>query len=348
MPMSNTKTAASVSTRSPTTLFSGLLLVGALAGVASWAAGLPLIAGYGLSPLTLAIVIGMVVGNTVYPRLAQEADLGVNFAKSKLLRAGVILYGFRITFQQIIGIGWAGFIIDALVVGLTFLLAVVLGTRLFRLDRDTSMLIGAGSAICGAAAVMATQSVLRPQAHKTAIAVATVVVFGTVAMFLYPLLQAWAQLPDAAFGVYVGSTVHEVAQVIAVGNAISDEAAATAVIVKMLRVMMLAPFLLLLGSFIARRSPQSGQSAASFPWFAVLFIVASGIHSAQLLPAAVVTELVRLDGILLAMAMAALGLHTQATAIRQAGLRPMLLAGMLFLFLLTGGYAINWGVTAVL
>jgi uncharacterized integral membrane protein (TIGR00698 family) len=79
------------------------------------------------------------------------------------------------------------------------------------------------------------------------------------------------------------------------------------------------------------------------PWFAVLFVVVSGIHSAQLLPSALVSELVRLDGILLAMAMAALGLNTRASAIRQAGLRPILLAGILFVFLMVGGYAINHG-----
>jgi uncharacterized integral membrane protein (TIGR00698 family) len=174
--------------------------------------------------------------------------------------------------------------------------------------------------------------------------VATVVVFGTLAMFLYPLLQAPLQLSDHAFGMYVGSTVHEVAQVVAVGNAVSEEAAAAAVVTKMLRVMLLAPFLLLLSSGLAR-STTPARRTIRIPWFAVLFIVASGIHSAELLPPAVVSELVRLDGILLAMAMAALGLHTHIAAIRQAGLKPILLAGALFTFLLVGGYAINSAIT---
>lgn len=349
--MSNINTAAPSPPRSlptPLTLLPGLVLVGLLAGAASWAASLPAIERTGLSSLTLAILIGIALGNTFYPRVAHNTSTGVDFAKSRLLRLGIILYGFRITFQQIIGVGWAGFLIDVTVVTSTFLLALVLGVRLLKLDRETSMLIGAGSAICGAAAVMATQSVLRPQAHKVAVAVATVVIFGTLAMFLYPLLHAWMQLPDSVFGIYIGSTVHEVAQVVAAGNAVSDEAAATAVIVKMLRVMMLAPFLLILSHFLTHQTARDDRPAASIPWFAVLFIVASGIHSAQLLPEAVVAELVRLDGIFLTMAMAALGLHTHASAIKEAGLKPILLAGLLFIFLLTGGYAINWGVGALL
>lgn len=342
MPM-NISLAPSLLNRSIGSSLPGLVLVGTIAGLASWTAALPWAQRYGLSALTLSILFGMALGNTLYPRLASAADDGVRLSKGKLLRAGVILYGFRITFQQIAGVGWAGFLIDATVVATTFLLAVTLGVRLFKLDRETSILIGAGSAICGAAAVMATESVLRPQAHKTTIAVATVVVFGTLAMFLYPLLQAPLQLTDSAFGVYVGSTVHEVAQVVAAGNAVSEEAAATAVIVKMLRVMLLAPFLLILGSSLSR-GVASTRRTINIPWFAVLFIVASGIHSAQWLPVAVVEELVRLDGILLAMAMAALGLHTQASAIRQAGAKPILLASCLFLFLMVGGYAINRGI----
>lgn len=343
MLMNNIEAVITPGNKSLGSFIPGVVLVGGIALLASWAAGLPLAQQSGLSALTLAILLGIILGNTVFPRLASVCGDGVSFSKSYLLRAGIILYGFRITFQQIAGVGWAGLLIDVTIVASTFLLAVTLGTRLLKLDRDTSILIGAGSAICGAAAVIAAESVLRSQAHKASIAVATVVVFGTLAMFTYPALYAPLQLSDNAFGIYVGSTIHEVAQVVAVGNAISEEAAATAVITKMLRVMLLAPFLLILGSSLRRRQSQAGRQPIMIPWFAVLFIIVSGIHSAQLLPSALVSELVRLDGILLAMAMAALGLNTRAAAIRQAGLRPVLLAGILFVFLIVGGYAINRG-----
>jgi uncharacterized integral membrane protein (TIGR00698 family) len=316
----------------------------AIAAAALLAARLPLMEQWGLGALTLAILFGIALGNAPGSRLASVCDTGIAFAKTRLLRLGIILYGFHITFQQIFSVGWAGFAIDAAVVACTFLLALVLGRRLLKLDMASCVLIGAGSAICGAAAVLATASITRGQAHKVSIAVATVVVFGTVGMFLYPVLYQLLPLSDAAFGIYLGSTVHEVAQVMAAGQAVSEGVAATAIITKMLRVMLLAPFLLLLGRLPAltgRRDVRDRSRPSMIPWFALLFIAASGIHSTQVLPGALTDGLARSSTALLAMAMAALGLHTRLAAIRQAGLKPLLLAGMLFVFLMVGGYGIN-------
>ncbi len=335
---------------------SGIILTGLLAlasftlAQSAWAAML------GLSSLTIAIVLGLVVGNTVFPSVAGHAGSGVDFCKNRVLRAGIILYGFRITFQQIGDIGWAGAVIDVVMIATTFTLALQLGTRVFGLDRQTATLIGAGSAICGAAAVMATEPVVRAPAHKVSVAIATVVVFGTLAMFLYPLLYSLLGMSEHAYGVYAGSTIHEVAQVVVAGKAVGDTAATTAVIEKMLRVMMLAPFLLLLSGMSrpAHGEEDKGGDAdtktsparhISIPWFAVLFVVASGIHSLGWIPAPIVAHIVQIDTILLTMAMAALGLRTQAGAIRQAGLKPLLLAACLFVFLVVGGFAVNAGVT---
>lgn len=320
----------------------GLALSGAIAAVAMWAANLPVMQRWGLSALTLSILIGIAVGNTVFPYISSSCSSGVDFSKNRLLRLGIVLYGFRITFQQIAEIGWAGVLIDAIIVLCTFTLAVQLGTRLFGLDRQTAMLIGAGSSICGAAAVMAAAPVVQGPAHKISVAVATVVVFGTLSMFLYPIAYPFLDMSEVHYGVYVGSTVHEVAQVVAAGRAVSEQAAGIAVIEKMLRVMMLAPFLLILSSHLSGERNAMGQSkASSIPWFAVFFIVVAGVHSLQLLPDALVRNLVLLDNILLAMAMGALGLRTHASAIKQAGLKPILLAALLFVFLTIGGYLIN-------
>jgi uncharacterized integral membrane protein (TIGR00698 family) len=308
------------------------------------AAGMPAVQHLGLSALTLAIVFGMVAGNTFFPRVAARTASGVNFSKSTLLRLGIILFGLRITFRDIAAVGWTGLIIDALMVVGTFVIAVQLGTRVFRLDRQTSMLIGAGSAICGAAAVMATEPVVRGQPYKVSVAVATVVVFGTLAMFAYPVLYPVLGLSEHAYGVFAGSTIHEVAQVVAAGRGVSETAATTAVIEKMLRVMLLAPFLMTL-SGLKEHANGDGHSAARapimIPWFAVLFIVTSLVNSLHLLPASAVAWLTEFDTLLLATAMAGLGLHTQVGAIRRAGVRPLLLAASLFVFLVLGGYAIN-------
>lgn len=332
----------------------GVTLAGAIAAGGMLAARLPVAQHYGLSALTLAIVCGIVAGNTFFPTIAGRTAAGVDFSRSTLLRAGIVLFGLRITFQQIAAVGWAGVLIDALIVVLTFVLAVQLGTRMFGLDRQTSMLIGAGSALCGAAAVMAAEPVVRGQAYKVSVAVATVVVFGTIGMFAYPLLYPVLGLTEHAYGVFAGSTVHEVAQVVAAGRSVSEAAAATAVIEKMLRIMMLAPFLLALSGLQPEHAPhgegraRGARAPIVIPWFAVLFIVASAVNSLHILPAGLVGALIEIDTALLATAMAALGLRTHAGAIRQAGLRPLLLAATLFAFLLVGGYAINRSVTALL
>jgi uncharacterized integral membrane protein (TIGR00698 family) len=183
----------------------------------------------------------MVVGNTVYPKIWQSCDGGVIFAKQHLLRLGIILYGFRLTFAQIADVGVSGILIDVLTLSSTFL-SPVPRQKVFGLDKHTSWLIGAGSSICGAAAVLATEPVVKAEASKVTVAVATVVIFGTIAIFLYPamypLLAHW--FTPEAYGIYMGSTMHEVAQVVAAGHAVSPDAENAAVIAKMLRVMMLA------------------------------------------------------------------------------------------------------------
>ncbi|PLR31742.1 YeiH family putative sulfate export transporter [Chimaeribacter coloradensis] len=336
-------------------LLPGLLLTGLLTWLALQLSEISGVAALGLGALTLAILAGIVAGNTFYPRLEAAAAPGVTFAKQRLLRLGIILYGFRLTFQQVASVGTTGWLIDFLTLSSTFLLACWLGRRVFKLDRDTTWLIGAGSSICGAAAVMATGPVTRADAGKSAIAVATVVLYGTLAIFVYPWLCHWLQAQGVpvsaqAFGIYTGSTVHEVAQVVAVGHAIGPEAENAAVIAKMMRVMMLAPFLLLLSGWLARQAPVAGGARVpvTVPWFALAFIGATMVNSLHLLPPHAVQALLALDNLLLAMAMAALGLTTRFSALKQAGVRPLLLGGLLFLWLMAGGAGINLLVNALL
>ena len=343
-------------------LLPGLALCAALAACAMALGGLPGFQAHGLGALTLAIVLGMLVGNTVYPRWAKASGPGVHLAKQRLLRLGVVLYGLRLTTQDIASVGLAGVLIDALVLGSTFALACWVGTRWLGLDRSTAMLIGMGSAVCGAAAVMATEPVLRARAEQVTVAVATVVVFGTLATFVYPLLYSlnlqlqWVPGGAHGFGIFTGSTIHEVAQVVAAARSIGPEAADAAVIAKMVRVMMLAPVLLALSAWLARdASGNAPRNAAThvpqrlaLPWFALGFVGMVLFHSLQLLPAPVVAVANAVDAALLAMAMAALGLSTQLGAIRRAGIRPLLLAGLLFAWLVAGGAGINHVVAEII
>ncbi|ACY84024.1 YeiH family putative sulfate export transporter [Edwardsiella piscicida] len=347
--MTENRSHASHQTHALLRLLPGLLLTGIITAVSMWAGALPWVEQLGFGALTLAIILGILIGNSVYPALSIPCSVGVHLAKQKFLRLGIILYGFRLTFQQIADVGLTGIVTDALTLSSTFLLALWLGRKVFGMDKQTVMLIGAGSSICGAAAVMATEPVVKADASKVSVAVSTVVIFGTIAIFLYPWLYQlnahyqWVAMTQESFGIYIGSTVHEVAQVVAAGRAISDDTGNAAVIAKMIRVMMLAPFLLILSSALSRGAGNaSGKKAPiTIPWFAVIFILVAGVNSFNLLPGALVHALITLDIILLAMAMAALGLTTHISAIRQAGIRPIILASLLFAWLIIGGGAIN-------
>lgn len=333
-------------------LVPGIILAGILTAIAIYLGEQSWFMDIGLGALTLAILLGICVGNTVYPAISTSSDAGIKFAKHYFLRAGIILYGFRLTFQQITDVGATGLIIDALTLTSTFFLAYWLGKKVFKLDDETTMLIGAGSSICGAAAVMATEPVVKASASKVAVAVSTVVIFGTIGIFVYPWLYqlnahfGWIPATQETFGIYIGSTVHEVAQVVAAGHTIGPDAENASVIAKMLRVMLLAPFLIILSAFISRKNAASTQEGAqkskiTIPWFAVIFILVAAFNSFNLLPEQLVKQIITLDTILLAMAMVALGLTTHVSAIRQAGIKPLLMAAILFAWLIFGGIVIN-------
>lgn len=302
----------------------------------------------GLGALTLAMFAGLVIANIPGHAMTStgRARSGLDFCGSTLLRAGIVLYGLRVSFQDIAAVGLPGVLIAVCVVGLVFGAAMYIGPRWLGLDRRTSALIGAGSAICGAAAVMATQPVVRGESRDASVAVATVVAFGTLSMLAFPLAFPLLGMPEHAFGLYLGSTVHEVAQVVAAGEAVSPGVAQVAVIEKMLRVMLLAPFLFFLSygfpvATSADGAAKPSPALANVPWFAVLFIAVAGIHSLHLVPSDIKALLLQVDTFILCMAMAAIGMKTRLATVLQAGLRPHVLAGALFMLLVLGGYAIN-------
>lgn len=338
--------------RSP--LIYGLALSAVLAIVSEKLGELHWMTAHGFSALTIAIVLGMIIGNTFYPRIGDLSGPGVAFSKQTLLRAGVVFFGLRLTFQDVAHVGIPGILIDTIMVISTFILSWVIGTRVFGLERKAAMLIGTGSAICGAAAVMAAEPVVKGRSEQVTVAVATVVVFGTIAIFLYPYLYS-LNLPllphnAGAFGIYAGSTIHEVAQVVAAAGSVSAATANTAVITKMVRVMMLAPFLIGLSLWLARDPMHQREHGATdggkkpklaIPWFAFGFIGVVIFNSLHLLPHSVIAAANLADTLVLAMAMGALGLTTHISAIRQAGIKPILLGLVIFIWLIVGGALIN-------
>lgn len=336
----------------------GVLFVALLAAAVTQLASLPWMASMGLSPLVIGIVCGAIYGNVFQGTMPAGWSVGVNFTARRVLRVAVAFYGLRLSIQEIMAIGVPGMAMSVLVVGSTLGLGIWVGTRVLKLDRDIAILTSAGSAICGAAAVLAFESTLRSRPHQSAVAVATVVFFGTISMFLYPILARTGVLglDTNGLGLFVGGTIHEVAQVVAASSNIDPAVMHTATIVKMARVALLVPVLLILGMWLAHEARAAGARAGEprpagsmpIPWFALGFLALAGINSLHILPVSLVDTINRMDTFALTMAMTALGIQTRYGQIRAAGPRVMALGTLLYVWLVLGGYGLTvlvqrWG-----
>lgn len=307
----------------------GLLFTASLALISYGIVNLPFMAHTGISSLVIAILLGITIGNIWHHPTAWSP--GIQFSAKRILRLAIILYGFRVSFQQIASVGIEALVIDIIVVTLTLFFGYHIGRKIFKLDRELSLLISAGAAICGAAAVLAVEDILKSEPYKAAVAVATVVLFGTLSMFLYPAMQKAGMFgfTQDQFGVFAGASVHEVAQALVAGSNVSSEAGKIAVIVKMIRVLMLVPVLITLSALNNRFHGNSGKNKVVIPWFAIGFVCVIGFNSLHLLPTNVVNIINEFDTILLTMAMGAIGVETKFSKIKKVGIKPLYLAAML-------------------
>jgi len=343
---------------------SGILFVAIFAAAATYIADLGPIKALGLSPLVIGIVMGIFYANTLHNNTPKAWQSGITFSGKKILRFAIVLYGFRITFQQIAEVGMDGFLVSLIMLTSTLILGTWAGTKIFGMEKDTSILTASGAAVCGAAAVLATEPVLKAEEYKTAIAVSMVVLFGTISMFLYPVLYTtiienatgFLHMTAREFGIYVGGTIHEVAQVVAVPASIPGaptEMADAAVIVKMTRVIMIAPMLIVLGLYLAWSAKKEGEEVSGktklvIPWFAVYFIGVAGFNSLHLLPLELVDIINEVDTFLLTMAMTALGMGTIFAKFKGLGLAPIYTALSMFVWLVVGGFVVTKVVVEIL
>ncbi|MDE7403117.1 MAG: YeiH family protein [Muribaculaceae bacterium] len=328
----------------------GILFMALFACAAFYIGRWQVLVNLSISPMIIGIILGMCYANSLRAHLPETWAPGIQYCSKRILRLGIILYGFRLTFQDVAAVGTAGIVVDLIIVTVTILGGVGIG-RLLKMDRDLALLTSIGSGICGAAAVLGAEATLRTKPYKTAVAVATVVIFGTIAMFLYPMAyrSGLLGLNNTQMGIFAGSTLHEVAHAVGAGNAMGEDVANTAIIVKMIRVMLLVPVLMVLGWWLATKAVRKSASEVddeagnkkgkvSIPWFAFGFLAIIGFNSLQLLPAEVVNFINQFDTFLLTMAMAALGAETSIDKFKKAGAKPFILALCLFVWLMAGGY----------
>ena len=335
----------------------GILLIALFSFSAFYIAEIPFVKSLSFSPLIVGIILGMLYANSLRNRLPETWVPGIKFCTKQVLRWGIILYGFRLTLTQVAAVGLPAVAIDAIIVAGTIFLGLGLG-KLFKIDRDTALMTSTGSAICGAAAVLGAEPVVKCEGHKTAIAVSTVVIFGTISMFLYPIMYRTGILDgmtNTEVAIYTGSTLHEVAHVAGAGNAMDPTdtlgIAGTATITKMIRVMLLAPVLVIMSFALAGRKKVNADGTVSkskitIPWFAFGFIgviclnsllqYLFGVESVKEIPLNGTIEYI--DTFMLTMAMTALGTDTSIEKFKQAGAKPFVLAFGLYIWLVIGGY----------
>src|SRR3984957_15198632 len=315
-------------------IWPGLALAAMAAAAAYAARQLPGMTTF--SPMILAIVIGIAFHNIVgTPAWAKQ---GVAFSMRRLLRVAIILLGLQLTISQVIEVGGRGIGIIAATLVATFAFTVWMG-KLLRVDRKLAQLIAAGTSICGASAVIATNTVTNAHDEDVAYAVACVTVFGSVAMFAYPLLPGLLHLDPHAFGLWSGASIHEIAQVVAAAFQDGQKAGEFGTIAKLSRVMLLAPMVIAMGLAAARDVEQEKSDTAAssarppMPWFVLGFVALVGVNSLIAIPAEARVWIATVTTFLLSVALAAMGLETDFRKLAAKGLRPALLGALAFLFI---------------
>ncbi|MCA9774187.1 MAG: putative sulfate exporter family transporter [Myxococcales bacterium] len=327
--------------------------VGAIAMYLSTAPVWPFTLAGGRHPIDgamLAILVGMAIGNFREPPPSLRP--GLQFAVKQILPAGIVLLGARLDLRDLVNIGGAGLALSLGVVAVSIALLVGLG-RLFKLPRRLALLLGVGTAICGGSAIVATAPVIEAEEEEIAFSVATVALLGLIAMFALPLLASVLGMSERGFGILAGLTIHQTPQVVAAGFAYGPDAGGTATLVKLVRICLLAPAVLVIGFFSARGRAKEADGATRrarvrelVPNFVLGLLALVALRTSGLLPEFTIHLApgsllgrgdVRLSTVALAdaasklaivIAMAAVGLETRLAAFRKTGLRPLVAAAL--------------------
>lgn len=279
-----------------------------------------------VSEVTVAILIGLVVGRVSAVRSAPFAP-GIRLAAERLLRLGIILLGARLSVSQIAGIGLPA--VAIIVVTMTAALTIVLAlSRMAAVDGRLAVLLAVGAAVCGNTAVVATSPVINARPRDTAYAVATVTLFGTIAVFAYPLIGHAARFGDAVFGLWAGIAINDTSQVVAASAAYSPGAFEVATVVKLIRNALMAPLLLGIAWAWNRRTGDAGDTRAGLrravPLFVLGFLALSALRSVGVIDPALANTLESTARSLILVALAAVGLNVRLEELRSVGPRPLL------------------------
>ena len=288
-----------------------------------------------LNPVVVALVLGILVRALI--GLPAVLRPGAAFTVRPVLRAAVVLLGLQVTPGQLFGVGGGALALALASVALTLPFTIWLG-RVLGVGAALAQLIGAGTAICGASAVVAANQVVRGPQEDVAYALAVVTLFGTAALIVYPALAPLLGLNARGFGLWAGASLHEVVQAVGAAAAGGPLAAEVGTITKLARVVLLAPAILALGAW-ARRGGEGQDLRAPVPWFAFGFLALVLLGGTGLVPDRAVAWSRVAVPLMMGAAVAALGLNTDLRALQARGVRPLLLGFGSTVFIALLGYA---------
>ncbi|WP_339203395.1 YeiH family protein [Paenibacillus sp. FSL K6-3182] len=305
-------------------------------GIAIAAKGIAMLPFFNvMGQLVVAILLG--IACRAWIGLPVQATSGITFSSKKLLRFGIILLGLRLNLNDILHAGPKVFVLA--VINIVFTIFVVYGiSKWMKIDKNLGLLTACGTAICGAAAVVAIAPQLKASPNETAVSATTVAILGTLFTLAYTVLYPVLDLSNAGYGIFSGATLHEIAHVIAAAAPGGQEAIDLAVIVKMTRVALLVPVAIIIGIWNGRKAHKAQKMSLKqlpIPWFIVGFLAMSGVNTLGIIPAAATANLIVAAYFLIAMAMAGLGLGVDFVVFKKLGKKPFI-AGFIGSVLLAG------------
>jgi len=312
-------------------IWDGLLLAGGIAATAFGLNQIPALTH--VNPMILAVIIGIIIQRTF--KIPMSYTKGIEFSLQKLLKVAIVLLGLQLSIGQLLNVGLNGLLVIMLTLGSTFILSVWFGNRL-GLDPRLTRLIASGTSICGASAIVATNSVIRGKDEHVAYAITVVTFFGFLSMILFPIVGRFLELDPTIFGFWAGSSIHETSQVIGASFQGGQESGTVATIAKLSRVLFLIPVIIILGfTPTTHRSQQSPEDKKRLPipWFVLGFIALVAINSLFTFdPTA--KEYIKIGNkFLLTVSLAALGIHMSFSKIKKTGLRPFFLGAAAWIYI---------------
>lgn len=308
------------------TLGQGILIVFAVGVLSWWAADF----APRLGSVTIAILLGVLVGNVLAASKTWEAasTAGAKFGEKRLLPLAIVLLGVELQLMALVELGPLAVVVILASIATALLVSVQLGAML-GYSREFSLLMGAGNGICGSSAVAATSMAIDADEAKTGISISVVNLLGTIGIFALPAVIRMLALDDVQSGLLVGGTLQAFGQVVAAGFSVNDDVGNIATVVKMGRVLMLGPMVVLIGAWVQSHLPSDGgegstQTGVQIPRFIIGFFVLSIIASLNVLPPEVIHWLRTGGKFLLVVAMAGIGMRIQLQTLFKSGAGALL------------------------